>query len=94
MKCARNGVKLKKDQHSIQDRGSCGGDTYRHLVSWNFTDSGDIQMYEHKFEVVFHFRTVSIKHMAHIFLSTASTFMPTEITNAYLAAFDYGENFD
>jgi len=38
----RNDVKLKKDQHSMQDRGSCGGGTYRHVVSWNFTDSDNI----------------------------------------------------
>ena len=26
----------------MQDRGSCGGGTYRHVVSWNFTDSDNI----------------------------------------------------
>jgi len=51
-------------------------------------------MYEHKFEVVFYFTTVSTTHMAHIFPSTASTLMPTEVTNTYLTAFDYQENFD
>jgi len=32
--------------------------------------------------------------MAHIFASTASTLMPTEVTNTYLTVFDYREKFD